>query len=69
MTSTVSFLPDSSITANLHPVRKAGSKPKILLFFIGACKSSLPRLSEKTSILASWAFSVRVFLTNLSKEG
>ena len=26
---TVSFLPDSSMTASLHPVRKAGSKPRL----------------------------------------
>ena len=47
---TVNILPVSSMTANLQPLKKPGSKPKTILPFNGACKSNFSKFIEKISI-------------------
>ena len=58
-----------SITANLHPVLYAGSKPNTTLSFIGGVNNNFSRFLPKISIAPSSAFSFSSALTSLSTLG
>ena len=65
----VSKAPLGDKTANLQPVRKAGSNPKTLEFLIGGVKSKCSKLSWKVKIALLDAVSVNSLLISLSTLG
>ena len=69
MTVVSSTFPVASTTAILQPVRKPGSQPSTTFPVMGACIKSCFRLSEKTRMAPSSAFSVKIFRISVSIEG
>ena len=61
--------PVSSITAILHPVLYAGSKPITVIPLIGGCNNNCLAFLPNTFIACSSDLSVRSFLISLSIDG
>ena len=69
ITAISSFLPVLSITANLHPVLNAGSKPNTILSFIGGVSNNFSKFLPKFSIALFSPISVSSVRFSLSSLG
>ena len=69
MTTVSNTFPVASTTANLHPVRNAGSHPRTTCPVIGGCIRSCAKFFPKTLIASVLAFSVSSFLISRSIDG
>ena len=63
------YLPVLSITANLHPFVKPGSRANTIFSFIGGVNNNDSKFDEKFSIAFISAFSVKSLRISLSIEG